>query len=111
MKFSIPVVLSAVGLAAAKPLGPTTVDNSVIYGNARFTLISDTVVRMEHSDRGVFEDRQTMLVATRRFDAIPDFKTSVVNDTSISIQTGKDDHYKYFTTQNSQKTKEGLTRF
>ncbi len=43
----------------------STASNSIRDGNARFTVISPTLIRMEYAENGQFEDRPTQTVAKR----------------------------------------------
>ena len=47
----------------------------VLVGNARFTILTSRLVRMEWSDDGVFEDNATLTFVNRRL-LVPDFKVS-----------------------------------
>ena len=48
---------------------------SVISGNARFTVLTPQLIRMEWSDDGKFEDNATLTFVNRRLP-VPDFKVS-----------------------------------
>lgn len=48
----------------------------VISGNARFTVLTPEMVRIEYSDKGVFEDRATFTVLNREMDEVPAFSKS-----------------------------------
>ena len=65
----------------------------VIAGNARFTVLTSRLVRMEWSEDGVFEDNATLTFINRKLP-VPDFKVSkskskVVIKTSDMILTYK----------------------
>ena len=45
----------------------------VVSGNARFTLLTSRLVRMEWAEDGIFEDRATLAVVNRRLE-VPEFK-------------------------------------
>ena len=47
----------------------------VLVGNARFTILTSRLVRMEWSDDGVFEDNATLTFVNRRL-LVPDFKVA-----------------------------------
>ncbi len=47
----------------------------VIAGNARFTVLTSRLVRMEWSENGVFEDNATLTFVNRRLQ-VPDFKVT-----------------------------------
>lgn len=63
-------------------------DAMVISGNARFTVLTPEMIRIEYSDKGVFEDRATFTVNNRRMDAVPEFDKNEDND-YLYISTGK----------------------
>ena len=46
---------------------------TVTCGNARFTVLTPEMVRIEYSDKGVFEDRATFTVINREMDEVPAF--------------------------------------
>lgn len=65
--------LALKGESANNPLAdPKAV---VISGNARFTVLTPEMVRLEYSDKGLFEDRATFTVINRKLD-VPEFHTS-----------------------------------
>jgi hypothetical protein len=71
--------LSAAALVAVPVASPSdAADNVVLDGNARFTLLSPTLVRLEYSEDGVFEDRPTFNAVNRSMPA-PSFTTGVEN--------------------------------
>ncbi len=45
-------------------------DNVIQGKNFRFTLLTDSLIRMEYSEDGIFEDRPTQVVWNRRFPAV-----------------------------------------
>ena len=47
----------------------------VVFGNARFTVLTPRLVRMEWAEDGVFEDRATLGIVNRRLP-VPQFKVS-----------------------------------
>lgn len=51
----------------------------VISGNARFTVLTPEMIRIEYSEKGVFEDRKTFAVINRNLE-VPDFERSEDND-------------------------------
>jgi len=67
------------------PAGDTAPGNSIREGNARFTVISPTLIRMEYSEDGRFEDRPTQTVAQRP-PASADYETRVENGLRV-VQT------------------------
>jgi len=67
-------------------------ESTVIYGNARFTVLTPRLIRMEWSENGTFEDRATLAVVNRE---MPLCKFTVSkSEKSISIVT-KDVTLKY----------------
>lgn len=61
-------------------------NNSVTFGNARFTAITDGLVRMEYSADGKFEDRPTIRIP-KRPDGIC-FENITEKDNKITLQIG-----------------------
>ena len=47
----------------------------VVCGNARFTVLTDRLIRMEWSEDGKFEDRASLAIINRRLD-VPAFTVS-----------------------------------
>ncbi len=62
----------AINAVAQNPCAPK--DAMVISGNARFTVLTPEMIRVEYSDKGVFEDRATFTVQNRQMDQVPEFK-------------------------------------
>ena len=48
-------------------------ESEVVFGNARFTVLTPRLVRMEWSADGKFEDRATLGIVNRRLD-VPEFE-------------------------------------
>lgn len=48
-------------------------DAMVVSGNARFTVLTPEMIRIEYSDKGAFEDRATFAIQNRQMDDIPAF--------------------------------------
>ena len=44
--------------------------NIIIHGNARFTILTDRILRLEWADDGNFEDHATLAVINRRTPAV-----------------------------------------
>lgn len=63
----------------------SAVAKSVREGNARFTIISPTLIRMEYAENGTFEDRPTQTVAIRP-NTTTDYQTQLA-DGVRTIQT------------------------
>ena len=73
-------------LAAQQGRIPTASPAAVVQsGHARFTLLTDRLVRMEWSADGSFEDHATLVVVNRRMD-VPKFRTST-EDGWLVIET------------------------
>ncbi len=60
---------------------------TVISGNARFTVLTDRLIRMEWAEDGVFEDRASLAVINRDLP-VPAYKATEKNGT-LTIKTGK----------------------
>ena len=52
---------------------------TVVSGNARFTVLTPEMIRIEYSDKGMFEDRATFAVINRSLD-VPPFEKKEDND-------------------------------
>ncbi|MFW5882627.1 MAG: TIM-barrel domain-containing protein [Planctomycetota bacterium] len=63
---------------------PATV---VIRGRARFTVLTDRLIRLEYADDGNFEDRPTLAVCNRRLPPAA-FRTGQEDDGTLRIDTG-----------------------
>ncbi len=61
-------------------------DNIITLGKVRFSVLSPRLIRIEYSEKGVFEDRATSLVSNRHFDKMP--FGIVESETTIQINTG-----------------------
>jgi len=57
----------------------------IAYGNARFTVLTDKVIRIEYSNQGKFEDRATVAFVNRRLP-VPTFSQNTVAGV-LSIKT------------------------
>lgn len=67
--------------ASAVADGPAADPAAVVRsGNARFTVLTPEMIRIEYSDKGQFEDRATMTVQNRQFDRVPSFTTADQGD-------------------------------
>lgn len=72
----------------ADDMAPLASDDAVvIVGNARFTVLTPRLVRMEWSEDGVFEDRATLGVINRELP-VPEFRLSKSSKKTV-IKTGK----------------------
>ena len=73
-------------LPAHEVLEPKADDAAeVVCGNARFTVLTSRLIRMEWSEDGVFEDRATLGVVNRNLP-LPRFKVSRVGK-KVMIRT------------------------
>jgi hypothetical protein len=67
----------------------------VVSGRARFTVLTDRIIRFEYSNTGAFEDRASLAFLNRRLQP-PSYTTNVAGDIlqittkalSLSYQTG-----------------------
>lgn len=73
LKFlSIPVcMVSTLGMMAQNPVAKP--ESTVISGNARFTVLTPEMIRIEYSDKAMFEDRATFAIINREMDETPAF--------------------------------------
>ena len=63
---------------------PVATSQAVITcGNARFTVLTPEMIRVEYSDQAKFEDRATFTIVNRKLDA-PQF-TKSEDDTYLSL--------------------------
>ena len=60
---------------------------TVISGNARFTVLTPEMIRIEYSENSVFEDRATFTVVNRNLE-VPSFEKTEDNE-YLYINTGK----------------------
>ena len=58
----------------------------VVAGNARFTVLTDRLIRMEWAENGKFEDNATLAIINRNLP-VPSFTTSKTGD-GVQIKTG-----------------------
>lgn len=82
----LPLLCLSMALKAQNPCAQS--DATVISGNARFTVLTPEMIRIEFSDKGIFEDRATFAIQNRRLDVIPAFSASEDND-YLYISTDK----------------------
>lgn len=66
---------------------------TVVSGNTRLTVLTPEMIRIEYSDKGVFEDRATFAIQNRRPEAVPAY-TVKEDDTYLYLDTDKL-HLKY----------------
>lgn len=85
--------LGQASLKAADAANPVANPQAVVVsGNARFTVLTPEMIRIEYSDKGVFEDRATFAIINRNLD-VPHF-TKTEDDNFLYIETDKL-HLKY----------------
>ena len=80
--------VSVLSLSAAETVSNDPVANPeavVVCGNARFTVLTPQLIRMEWSENGVFEDNATLAITNRRLD-VPSFKKTVSKN-AVTIRT------------------------
>ena len=75
------------GLYAQKNNPVAAPEAIVVCGNARFTVLTDRLIRMEWAQDGVFEDRASLAVVNRALP-VPAF-TSVRSGEGVTIKTSK----------------------
>ena len=93
MKINILSIITALSVALTFSLPSYAVENNpkasegavVTYGNARFTVLTPRMIRIEYSDSAVFEDRATFAIVNRNLD-VPEYECS------------EDSEYLYITT-------------
>ena len=74
-------ILSAVSGFAAGAQNPVAREEATVRsGNARFTVLTPEMIRIEYSDKGVFEDRATIDIQNREMDVVPSFTQKEDND-------------------------------
>lgn len=67
-------------------ISPIAADSSVITaGNARFTVLTSQLIRMEWDSLGNFEDRASLVFTSRKLD-VPNFKIEM-SDSQLTIFT------------------------
>ncbi len=88
-KLSVSIlIIAALAFSALAKDNPVAAPGAVIvFDNARFTVLTDRLIRMEWADDGVFEDRASLAVVNRELP-VPKF-TKTVNRGVLTIKTGK----------------------
>ena len=83
---SCPASSSAPSSAASPAADPTASPEAIVtFGNARFTVLTPRLIRLEWSADGKFEDRATLGVINRRL-AVPDFDVRKSSG-SVTVRT------------------------
>ena len=70
---TLTIFLAAVAAWAQNPVAPEAAQ--VIEGNARFTILTDRLVRLEWAADGRFEDHATLAIVNRDLP-VPDFSVT-----------------------------------
>ena len=96
----LPLILTLLSVTANAQTGSSVPDKNdpqaqpaavVICGNARFTVLTPRLIRMEWAADGVFEDRATLAVVNRNLD-VPKFRTIrtkngvTINTSALTLQ-------------------------
>lgn len=81
------VLLSGLFIAAAKDNPVADPGAVTIYENARFTVLTDRLVRMEWAEDGVFEDRASLAIVNRNLP-VPKYTKTLKNGV-LTIKTDK----------------------
>lgn len=72
--------VGAAGMTGVQANNPAANAGAVVTsGNARFTVLTPEMIRIEYSDKGEFEDRATFTVVNRELP-VPNFTTSEDKD-------------------------------
>ena len=88
MKRLLSLALAIISFSALAQNNPIADPAAVVeYGNARFTVLSDRLIRMEWSSDGAFEDRASLAIVNRNLP-VPKY-TSVLKGGSLTRKTGK----------------------
>lgn len=88
MKRLLSLALAIISFSALAQNNPIADPAAVVeYGNARFTVLSDRLIRMEWSSDGAFEDRASLAIVNRNLP-VPKY-TSVLKGGILTIKTGK----------------------
>ena len=81
--YLLTIAASATGICEPRAAGEAVVE----AGNARFTVLTDRLIRMEWSEDGVFEDRASLAIVNRNLP-VPSFSVSRSGG-SLTLKTGK----------------------
>ncbi|MBQ9410983.1 MAG: DUF5110 domain-containing protein [Bacteroidales bacterium] len=88
MKRLLSLALAIISFSALAQNNPIADPAAVVeYGNARFTVLSDRLIRMEWASDGIFEDRASLAIVNRNLP-VPKY-TSVLKGGILTIKTGK----------------------
>lgn len=82
------LLIGAIVLRGENAINPMANPKAIVVsGNARFTVLTPEMIRLEYSDVGQFEDRATFTVINRDLD-VPKFQTSE-DETFFFLETDK----------------------
>ena len=88
VKYVVCAILFTFPLLVQAQQTPKADDKAVVVaGNARFTVLTPQLIRMEWSADGVFEDRATLTFVNRKTE-VPQFKVTN-NRNKVVIRTDK----------------------
>jgi len=88
MKKCLSLLLVLFSLSLFAQNNPVASPDAVVkFENARFTILTDRLIRMEWAEDGVFEDRASLAIVNRNLP-VPKF-TKSVKDGVLSLKTGK----------------------
>ena len=77
MKTALAPLLALALTTVAGAQNPRAADDAmVVSGNARFTVLTPEMIRIEYSDNAAFEDRATFAIQNRRMGKTPAFTTA-----------------------------------
>ncbi len=83
MKRTLIAIASLLLCAAAYAQNPKAADEAVVIrGNARFTVLTDRLIRMEWAEDGHFEDRASLAIINRNLE-VPAFRVSGSGDKAV----------------------------
>ena len=100
LSFMTAAVLSS-GAHTATPDPVANANAVVTCGNARFTVLTPEMIRIEYSETAQFEDRATFTIVNRNLD-VPSYMTADVVVTSVDgalVCKGKVDRSQPFTSR------------
>ena len=91
-KYVILLILALLAVSAvsagAEEYNPVADSSAVVLcGNARFTVLTDRLIRMEWSEDGIFEDNATLAIVNRRLP-VPHFSVKR-SETALTLRTDR----------------------
>lgn len=88
IEFLLGMVLVSASGALASNAGATASSGAVVTsGNARFTVLTPEMIRIEYSEKGIFEDRPTFAIVNRKLE-VPSFSQNE-SEGWLSISTDR----------------------